>query len=413
MRPGDLFATMRFALAHRARAALTLLGIVIGTSSIVLLAGLLRGGEEALTAANQEASDADLIEVHRDDVSSADLKKTRRELSRADSEALGAAAVLDGAATIAEASHPTRALLGAKKKRITLVGARPESKALYRIDIDKGRFLDADDEAERRRVCVVGREVYTELLEGRPELDGVALSIDGRLFSVVGALKAKPMLGATDGTNIWNRKVLIPETTYDAIFAPSHDVDRVFVRRRNAGPLSLATPMTTLRSLVDRAVLRRHLGVHNFKLDDEKDKGTAKLILTIIKMLLFTSGLLALLVGGINIMNVMLVTVTERTREIGIRRAVGATPGLILAQFLLEAGFISLLGGMIGVAAGVAVSWAGAVALRALVGAWPLYVEPWSIALGLALSLATGIAFGLYPAWRAARLDPIEALRFE
>jgi putative ABC transport system permease protein len=112
-------------------------------------------------------------------------------------------------------------------------------------------------------------------------------------------------------------------------------------------------------------------------------------------------------------MNVMLVTVTERTREIGIRRAVGAPPRAILVQFLVEAAAIALAGGVAGVLTGIGLSWLAARGLARLVGQWALHVEPWSIALGLALSLVTGIAFGLFPAWRASRLDPVEALRYE
>src|SRR5262249_52285178 len=137
------------------------------------------------------------------------------------------------------------------------------------------------------------------------------------------------------------------------------------------------------------------------------------LIFSIIKMLLLATGLLSLFVGGINIMNIMLVTVTERTREIGVRRAVGATPGAILGQFLLEASFIALTGGVIGVLGGMMFSWLIAVVLTQAIGQWNLHIEPWSIALGLGLSLFTGIAFGMMPAIRASRLDPVEALRYE
>jgi len=118
-------------------------------------------------------------------------------------------------------------------------------------------------------------------------------------------------------------------------------------------------------------------------------------------------------VGGINIMNIMLVTVTERTREIGIRRAIGATPGEILTQFLLEAAVLGLAGGVIGVLGGIGCAALSTLALRATLGAWTLHIEPWSIALGVGLALCTGVAFGLFPAWQAAKLDPVEALRFE
>jgi putative ABC transport system permease protein len=118
-------------------------------------------------------------------------------------------------------------------------------------------------------------------------------------------------------------------------------------------------------------------------------------------------------VGGINIMNIMLVTVTERTREIGIRRAVGATPTAVMMQFLLEAAFIALIGGVIGVSGGVFLTWLTTVGLTQAFGAWPMHIEVWAVTVGLALSALTGVTFGLFPAWRASRLDPVEALRYE
>jgi putative ABC transport system permease protein len=205
--------------------------------------------------------------------------------------------------------------------------------------------------------------------------------------------------------------VLVPETTYDAILSPSRDADRLYVRRAR-GPL-LTTPMDTLRAVIESTLLRRHLGVKNFKLEKEQDKGQERLILDVIKILLLGTGLIALFVGGINIMNVMLVTVTERNREIGVRRAVGATPRLILAQFLVESGSVALIGGLFGVALGACLSYVSAFVLGKVLGAWSFHVDAWSVALGLGLSLFTGVVFGLLPAFRASRLNPIDALRSE
>jgi putative ABC transport system permease protein len=137
------------------------------------------------------------------------------------------------------------------------------------------------------------------------------------------------------------------------------------------------------------------------------------MILLIIKILLVGTGLLSLFVGGINIMNIMLVTVTERTREIGIRRAVGANPRSIIWQFLLESATMALAGGLIGTVGGIGLARAMAAILTKVLAPWSFHLEPWSIGLSLAMSVATGIVFGLFPAWRAARLDPVEALRYE
>ena len=408
MRLSDLLRSVSFVAVNRMRAALTLLGIIIGAGSIVFLASLLRGGEEALISTSQQAVDADLVRIRREDAPLDQRKKTRRDLSRTDAEALAGAQALDGATVGSESERPTSATFAGRKKRVSLVSATPAATALYRLFVERGRFLLDEDLTERRRVCVVGQEVWSELLKERSALDGAQITIEGEIWSVVGVLKNKPILGATTDTNIWNRKVLVPETTYDALLAPARDANRVYVRRRR-GPVTL--PIDTLREVIDATLLRRHLGVRNFKVLKDQTKGQEQLILDVVKVLLLSAGMIALVVGGINIMNIMLVTVTERTREIGLRRAVGATPRLIMLQFLVESASVALLGGLLGVALGGLLSWVAALLLRGLLGTWAFHLEAWSIALGLGLSLITGIVFGLYPAWRAARLNPVEALR--
>lgn len=411
MRLQDLFHTVRFVVADRTRAALTLLGVVIGSGSIVLLASLLHGGEQALISASQQAVDADLVLVQRADPPLGQREKTRRELSRADARVLAESQATFGATVGSESSRATRAIFEGRKKRISLVSVTPSALSLYRLRVAQGRFFDDEDLTGQRRVCVVGHEVWTELLAGKSGLQSVRITIDDQIWSVVGVLEEKPILGSTTSTDIWDRKVLVPETTYDALLSPAHDADRLYVRRRR-GP-EIETPMDTLRGVIASTLLRRHLGVQNFKLEKEQSKGQERLILDVIKILLLGAGLVALFVGGINIMNVMLVTVTERTREIGVRRAVGATPRVILAQFLIESGSVALLGGLLGVATGAGLAFVAALVLGKVLGAWSFHLEAWSFALGLGLSLLTGVLFGLLPALRAARLNPIDALRSE
>jgi putative ABC transport system permease protein len=250
----------------------------------------------------------------------------------------------------------------------------------------------------------VGHEVYQDLLREGP-LDGLRIEVDGRLFSVVGVLAKKPMIGNTDSTYMWERKVMIPETTYDVLYAPTHEVQRIYVRTSAERERS--------RASVQGVLLRQHFGVSNFALAKDESGGMENLIMTVIKVLLLGTGVLALLASGINIMNVMLVTVSERTREIGLRRAIGATPRSILLQFLIEAATLSLVGSLGGILAGSLLSWGAALLARSAVGHWPLAIPAWSFALGLALAHVTGLAFGILPAWRAARISPIDALRSE
>jgi putative ABC transport system permease protein len=413
MRVADQFRAVRHTFSsNRVRAMLTLLGIMIGAGSIVLLAGLLRGGEEALLMTNQRANEADLVRIRRDEAPAKDAAKTTRKLNNGDAETLGASPLLEGAPVASEAQKDVW-VNTPKRRMVRMVGAAPEAFGLYRLEMDKGRFIDASDLNERKRVCVVGEGVWKEIFEGRDSIDNATLTLEGHDFTVVGVLAHKPLLGGGDGGFwTWNGKVVLPHTTFDAMFAPDHTANQVYVRLGETGLMS--KKIKAMETVIDATVLRRHYGVQNFKIEgDDSTANQERLILTIIKLLLLGTGLLSLFVGGINIMNIMLVTVTERTREIGVRRAVGATPRAILGQFLLEASFIALTGGLIGVFGGMFLSWLIALVLTHAMGQWNLHIEPWSIALGLGLSLFTGIAFGMMPAIRASRLDPVEALRYE
>jgi putative ABC transport system permease protein len=298
------------------------------------------------------------------------------------------------------------------KKRVAAVGAEPRALSLYRLELAAGRFIRSDDLREGRRVAVVGANVAQELFPAESALGG-ELTVDGAQWTVVGVLKAKPGFGNADGPWMWNSKVLVPRTTFDAIFDSQHLVDEVFVRLGDSSA-PLPVRIQAARSAITDTLLRRHYGVDNFKVDERKEgMQQFKVINDVIEMLLLGTALLSLFVGGINIMNIMLVTVTERTREIGIRRAIGADPTSIMTQFLLEAAFIALTGGIIGVVGGMGLAWLLSVILTKVLGAWTLQIQLWSIGLGLGLSLVTGVVFGIFPAWRAAKLDPVEALRYE
>jgi putative ABC transport system permease protein len=179
---------------------------------------------------------------------------------------------------------------------------------------------------------------------------------------------------------------------------------------------TLATPpsaLERLRQLAKIGLQRYHLGVLDFDVNPREDASQAKIILLILQVLLFGATLISLFVSGINVMNVMLVSVSERTVEIGIRRAVGASPRRISSQFLSEALVLTGLGGLLGVGLGAALSYAATLILRSALGSWSLHIEPWAMALGFGASLFVGLVFGVYPALRAARLDVVEALRNE
>lgn len=416
------------AFAHRVRAALTLLGIVIGTGSIVLLASLLHGGETYLVHTNQAVSDNDIVEVHRDEPPTEQKDKTTRALSRSDAKSIASAQAIPHALVDAESSIDSFARYEGRRKRVAMVSTGASTLNLYRLHIERGRALDDRDRAEGSRVCVVGHEIWDELLRGAPlDKPGLRLEVDGRLFVIVGVLAKKPMLGATDSTYLWDRKVMIPETTYDVIYSPSHDVQRIYVRTEPArlgvgGEAAIGSNESSrdagarsntkgTRGVVRALLLRRHHGVVNFELNRDESGGTEEMILSVIRILLLGTGVLALVASGINIMNVMLVTVSERKKEIGLRRSIGATRKTILVQFLLEAAALSFTGALLGVLGGCVVALLVALLARSAIGYWEIAIPLWSIGLGVSLSLVMGIVFGILPAWRASRIQPIDALR--
>jgi putative ABC transport system permease protein len=421
MRFFDYLMSVRHTLSsNRLRAALTLLGTVIGAGSIVLLAGMLRSGEEMLITSSQGAAESDLIRISRDSTADGEDAKELRELARPDQELIDGSALFSGVTTAAESKQMTIAEpLGQGQRdpdapkdfRVTLVSAGLQTVSLYRLGVLRGRGLTEQDLVSHSRVCVVGYSVWQKLFGLDTPLLNQRLRIDGHECAIVGVLKSKPAAFGEDGPWMWNRKVLMPETTYDSIERPAHAVDTIFVRLSAVS--SLAHRMPAVEALLRSSLLRTH-GTKNFRVKSQNSsEGQEQLILAIIKGLLFTTALLSLFVGGINIMNIMLVTVTERTREIGVRRALGAPPRSIWTQFLIEAVFIAGIGGVIGVLSGIALTWLGVKMITASGATFAFHIETWSVALGLLLSMGTGVVFGLLPAVRASRLDPVEALRFE
>ena len=407
---GDVLHALR---QHKARSLLTLLGMIIGSGSVVLLSGLLQGGQESLDRTNQFIDESDVIEVESADAPPAQRGRTQRPLDSGDQR------ILDGGPAATSGAEgelflwSKYAYRGADRKRVMVLGASTQALDLYRVRLQHGRFLDEDDMLRRNRVAIVGYEIWQELLGSRPDLRGASLRIGGVRWEVVGVLAHKAPLVAGPGTWMWDRRVVVPASTFQAVIRHSRRVDSIYIRvLPTLG--ELATQMDRARAFIRSAILGRHYGVENFRVDEDKgQKQQAEIIFTVINILMLATAALSLFVGGINIMNIMLVTVTERTREIGIRRALGATQRNILGQFLLEAALLSGIGGITGVLGGAGLLFLASHALSAWLGSWTAYYPTWAIIAGLASSTLTGLVFGLYPAWRAARLDPVVALRYE
>jgi putative ABC transport system permease protein len=402
--------------ANRMRFALTLLGVTIGCGSLVLLSGLLEGGKEALLLASQQAAEDDLIEIRSSMPPRKDQRRTTRPLEQPDVWALDESPLLEDAQVTSMREANQSVLWKGKSHFTNIIGARPDALSMYRLEIARGRFISDDDIRARRKVAVIGMKLWQEVFEGTTQLEGLEIKTPTDRFEIVGVLAHKPVLGGGPPWQ-WDRRVLLPETTFN-LAMPSksggryRDTERVFVRL--AGAEYLAARIDQVRSIAKSTLLRRHHGVQNFRIrGDREDDAKGELIVGIISLLILTTAIISLIVGGINVMNIMLVSVTERTREIGIRRAVGAPRGHVMLQFLAEAMVTAGLGGVVGVAGGVALTALASLILDVAVGGWTFHIAPWAPPLGLGSALLVGAIFGWFPAWKASRLDPVEALRFE
>ena len=402
---------------NRIRFLLTLSGVIVGAASLVLLSGLLAGGKEALMGASRSAAEEDLIEVRDRDVPQKEARRTTRPMSNGDVETLDVSPLLEKARVVGMRRWRTTAVWKKKRKMIALVGTRMDSLDLYRLTLAQGRFFSELDVQERRRVVVIGHRIWQDLFDSPGSLDGLELkTADGARFAVIGVLSKKPQMGGGDGPWQWDSRALLPDTTFQTALPQTiverRGMDRIFVRL--ATVRDLAERIGAVRAVVKSTLLRRHYGVTNFRISGEDgNDGADKVILLVISLLIMGTAIISLVVGGINVMNIMLVSITERTREIGVRRAVGAPRSLIMWQFLAESTVTAGLGGLLGVIIGAGLTFTASVILTRVTGHWTFHVVPWAPPLALGAAMFVGASFGLYPAWRASRLDPVEALRFE
>jgi putative ABC transport system permease protein len=283
-----------------------------------------------------------------------------------------------------------------------LTGNTPDQKDVTDLDMREGRFFTQTDQDRAARVTVLGYDTANQLFPGQSAV-GKEVEAAGMLFTVVGVLeKQKSAFGG--GANPQDNQAYFPISTFHYMHPEELDY---WISLKYDDPKNLPLVQDELTEL-----LRRRRKVHNEAPDNFAIFGTDTLtrlwnnITSGLFLLLFSLSSVALLVGGVGVMNIMLVSVTERTREIGIRKAIGATKKTILTQFTLEAITLCAVGGLIGVTIGSAIGFG-------LHFVFPSIVSPLWVTVAFVSACSIGLIFGIYPAWKAANLDPIEALRYE
>lgn len=416
----DIFENLRMALdtlrQHKLRSLLTVLGVVVGTVTVIVIAAFVSGIDQRVEK-EIESFGTNSIYIYRFDpgfnFQPTAEERMRKPLSYEDSLAIQneCPSVLYAAAFMS----PVDFFGGSFTERVNVryqttemsnaavQGASPTYFKMGVTNIAEGRYFGEEENTRHSNVVVIGHDVANTLFPFTNAIDK-SVSINGREYRVVGVLAERDvfLVGAEDPNNE-NKAVYMPYLTLRKSYP---DVDDNFVMAQ-ARPGMMNQAVEEIRELLRR---RRHVA---FNAKDNFGISTSDQIISQFNAI--TGGVFALmvaissvglLIGGIGVMNIMLVSVTERTREIGIRKAIGARRRDIVTQFLIEAATLTGLGGVLGILIGAGIS--------SLIKMFmPTYIPLWSPVVGFVVSVGLGVVFGLWPAWKAARLNPIEALRYE
>ncbi len=392
-------------IVNRLRSILTLIGVIIGVASVITIIsaieGMMAGIEDQLRVLGPETfivtkfgilTDFDefLKALKRKDLTMED----RRAVAEGCPDCVAVGASYDAGTDIRRG--------GAWLRHVSTSATTANMINILAIEVAEGRYFTEDEYTRRNQVAFVGPTIAEELFPGVDPI-GKTIKIDGRKFTVVGIAKKR---GAFLDNN-QDKFAMIPLSTYLKIYGRSRNFLDLIIRARSVEQLNDAQDQA-------RAILRARRGV-SYKNDDDFTILTADNILGFVdratkgvRVALIAISSIALVVGGIVIMNIMMVSVTERTREIGIRKSIGARRKNILTQFLYEALILSVGGGIIGTAIGIGL----AVFLGSKISL-PVSPSVFAIVAGMSISTGVGVFFGMYPAVRASQLDPIAALRYE
>jgi putative ABC transport system permease protein len=404
----SLTQTLRLALQalvrNRSRSLLTMLGVVIGVAAVIVTVAIGTGAKTSV--ANQiNGLGSNLVIVIPGSVQTSGARTGNGGASTLTVQDGLAIAKLPGVSAVSP-SVTVRAQLvtGGQNWQTTVTGVAPTYTAVRSWDVSSGRFFSQTETDEAAKVAVLGQTVVRQLFPDGSDPVGQTVLVRGVPFTVIGLLSAKGQSGAGQDQD---DTALIPYTSALERLTGGTTISTLMVSAVDGDHIE------SVQSQITGLLEQRH-GIVSGKADDFQVRNlqdiaqAASATASILGLLLAAVAAVSLLVGGIGIMNIMLVSVTERTREIGLRVALGARGAAILRQFLIEAVVLSTGGGALGVVLGIA----GAAAI-AVFGHWPSSVSFSAVLLALAFSAAVGVFFGYWPARKAARLDPISALRFE
>jgi len=401
-------------MAAKFRSFLTILGIVIGVASVIIIMAIGQSAQALILdqvsgigsnligilpgASDEKGPPAAAMGIKVDTLKYSDLEALRNGKNVPE---------------ISDAAGYVMGSIGANYKENNLTASFTGTTASYinveNSEISEGRFLTKDEENNMSRVAVVGKNIVRDLFNGEDPI-GKTFKMKDQNFTVVGIFKEKGSGGF--GTSSVDDSVFVPLLTAQKLLMGINHIAFVRAKAKSADLVSyaIANIKTTLRE--------RH-GIDN-PIDDDfsvRDQAQAvemiKKITNVLKYFLLSIGTISLVVGGVGIMNTMLIVVNQRIREVGLRKAVGAKNKDILTQFLMESSTISFFGGVIGIILGIIISFIAALVMQALQYTWPFMISWQSIAVAALVSIGIGILFGVYPARKASQISPMEALRYE
>ncbi len=410
-----LWRAMRMALdtvrEHKTRSLLTVLGVIIGTGAVIAVGSIVTGMDSAISSIFRSFGPQTIV-VFKFKLGT--FTATSEELQRKPISLDDARAVSDRCAACEFVSpylfSPHLFSQGAEDHvryggndiyQVRLAGTEEGYAQVMGSTMRHGRFLGNVDNQRRLPVVVIGQDLETSLFPNEDPV-GKWIEVDGHRFEVIGSI-ARP---AATFPGMDDRRVLLPYFTMKKMF-PSAKENMLIIGARNG---QMAEAMDEVESILRQSRRVPYNKLSNF------DISTSETMVENFRNLMFVTAIviivlssIGLLVGGIGVMNIMLVSVTERTREIGIRKAVGARRGDIIAQFLIEAVVLTGLGGLLGMTLG----WLASLGARLVFPSLPTAVPMWAVVLGAGVSVGIGLFFGIWPAAKAASLDPVVALRYE